>query len=156
MSFAKVQTSARNCKARHIFLVAISMHSDPLSPSHNSPILKAARAFISTGVIGVIEHSADSRLFLFFYRCQAWVGGLFQSFSGTPVLSAQHWSEIVLLLFLNFIPLGYFCYHCDCDKANIVSLLWWHVLHHWILEVDKVLKNPHMVSSWPQCVHCCV
>lgn len=80
MYFAKVRSNARNCKARHIFLMAISMHSDPLSPSHNSPILKAARVFISTGVIGVIEHSADSRLFLFLYRCQAWVGGVFQSF----------------------------------------------------------------------------
>lgn len=69
-----------NCKARHIFLMAISMHSDPLSPSHNSAILKAARVFISTGVIGVIEHSADSRLFLFLHRCQAWVGGVFQPF----------------------------------------------------------------------------
>lgn len=69
-----------NCKARHIFLMAISMHSDPLSPSHNSAILKAARVFISSGVIGVIEHSADSRLFLFLHRCQAWVGGVFQPF----------------------------------------------------------------------------
>lgn len=69
-----------NCKARHIFLMAISMHSDPLSPSHNSAILKAARVFIGTGVIGVIEHSADSRLFLFLHRCQAWVGGVLQPF----------------------------------------------------------------------------
>ena len=57
-----------NCKAHHIFLMAISMHSDPLSPSHNSPALTAARVFISTRVIGVIEHSADSRLFLFFIQ----------------------------------------------------------------------------------------
>lgn len=68
MSFAKVRSSARNCKARHIFLMAISMHSDPLSPSHNSPILTAARVFISSRVIGVIEHSADSRLFFVFIQ----------------------------------------------------------------------------------------
>lgn len=100
MYFAKVRSNARNCKAHHIFLMAISMHSDPLSPSHNSPILKAARVFISTGVIGVNEHSADSRLFLFLYRCQAWVGGVFQSFSGTmgPVVLSFYSQERFLTL----------------------------------------------------------
>lgn len=78
------------------------MHSDPLRPSHNSAILKAARVFISAGVMGVIEHSADSRLFLFLYRCQAWVGGVFQSFSGTNVLSPQQGSETESCLTIYF------------------------------------------------------
>lgn len=135
MSFAKVQSSARNCKAHHIFLVAISMHSDPLSPSHNSAILKAARVFISTGVMGVTEHSADSRLFLFLYRCQAWVGGVFQPCSGTKVLSPHQRSEIVpfLTIYSSVSSLRVSWLNlCDCNEPNIVvSVLWWRVPHHW-------------------------
>lgn len=78
----KVRSDARNRKAHHKFLMAISMHSDPLSPS--APRITArSRVFINARVIGVIEHSADSRLFLFLYRCQAWVGGVFHYYCGT-------------------------------------------------------------------------
>lgn len=93
-----------NCKARHIFLMAISMHSDPLSPSHNSAILKAARVFISSGVIGVIEHSADSRLFLFLHRCQAWVGGVFQPFFCGAVGPPDPLFTRIKNRFHNFLP----------------------------------------------------
>lgn len=149
MSFAKVQSSARNCKAHHIFLVAISMHSDPLSPSHNSAILKAARVFISTGVMGVIEHSADSRLFLFLYRCQAWVGGVFQSCSGTKIRFPHQRSEIVPFLtiyssvsslrvpkFNLFIVINQILLLAYCDD----------VLHHWNdiwKKYSKVKRSTH-------------
>lgn len=87
----KVRSHARNRKAHHIFLMAISMHSNPLSPL--APRITArSRVFINARVIGVIEHSADSRLFLFLYRCQAWLGGVFHYYCGTvrPCVSSSN------------------------------------------------------------------
>lgn len=150
MSFAKVQSSARNCKAHHIFLVAISMHSDPLSPSHNRTILKAARVFISTGVMGVIEHSTDSRLFLFLYRCQAWVGGVFQSCSGTEVLSPHQSSEIVPFLMIYSSELSSLTFVIVINQIFLL-LAYCDAPLEWWVKYSKVQTSTHHCGLYYWC-----
>lgn len=70
------------------------------APSHNSTVLTRPGVFISARVIGVTEHSADGRLFLFLYRCQAWVGGVFHSGWGmTGPLRFLHFTEAFSFVF---------------------------------------------------------